>query len=158
MAALRKTRIGLLIEFSRAVHAEMDAILSAARAGVSPVGTRLFVTTFPCHYCARHIVTAGVHEVQYIEPYAKSLAIDLHEDAIETEPDKWKAPQPDGTGKVLFRAFVGVAPRLYPRAFLKDRNYKDKMTGKFQMGTADWGNPWSLSKVSYPDLEAQLTK
>src|SRR5580658_8370770 len=50
---LRKTRIGGLLEFSRAVHAEMDALLSAARKGESLVGTRLFVTTFPCHYCAR---------------------------------------------------------------------------------------------------------
>jgi deoxycytidylate deaminase len=73
MLKLRKTRVGGLLEFSRAVHAEMDALLSAARQGISPVGTRLFVTTFPCHYCARHLVTAGVDEVQYIEPYPKNL-------------------------------------------------------------------------------------
>jgi deoxycytidylate deaminase len=64
---LRRSRVGELIEFSRAVHAEMDALFSAARKGVSTVGTRLFVTTFPCHSCARGIVTAGVDEDQYIE-------------------------------------------------------------------------------------------
>jgi deoxycytidylate deaminase len=72
---VRRTRVGGLFEFSRAVHAEMDALLSAARKGVSTIGCRLFVTTFPCHYCARHIVSAGVDEVQFIEPYPKSLAI-----------------------------------------------------------------------------------
>ena len=70
----------------------MDALLSAGREGVSTVGTRLFVTTFPCHYCARHIVGAGVYEVQYIEPYPKSLALELHNDAIETNPFKWQPP------------------------------------------------------------------
>src|SRR5262249_28259684 len=79
---LRQSRVGDLIEFSRAVHAEMDALLSAARKAVSTVGTRLFVTTFPCHFCARGIVAAGVDEVQYIEPYPKSLALELHSDAI----------------------------------------------------------------------------
>ena len=37
--------------------------MSAGRKGASTLGTRLFVTTFPCHYCARHIVSAGVDEV-----------------------------------------------------------------------------------------------
>jgi deoxycytidylate deaminase len=74
LKALRKTKLGGLLEFSRSVNAEMDALLSAGRSGVSTVGSSLFVTTFPCHFCARHIVTAGVYEVQYIEPYPKSQA------------------------------------------------------------------------------------
>ncbi len=55
-------------EFGRAVHAEMDALLSCARNGVSPVGAELFATTFPCHNCTRHIITAGIRRVVYIEP------------------------------------------------------------------------------------------
>jgi deoxycytidylate deaminase len=82
---IRQGGVGDLLEFSRAVHAEMDAVLSAARAGVSTVGTRLVVTTFPCHYCARHIVAAGIDEVQFIEPYPKSQALGLHADAIQQE-------------------------------------------------------------------------
>ncbi|MBX9826696.1 MAG: deoxycytidylate deaminase [Xanthobacteraceae bacterium] len=38
---MRQSRVGDLIEFSRAVHAEMDALFSAARKGASTVGTRL---------------------------------------------------------------------------------------------------------------------
>ncbi len=92
LKVLRKTKLGGLLEFSRSVHAEMDVLLSAGRSGVSTVGSRLFVTTFPCHFCARHMVTAGVYEVQYIEPYPKSQALALHGDAIETVPEMWIPP------------------------------------------------------------------
>ncbi len=152
---LRKTRIGSLIEFSRAVHAEMDALLSAAREAVSLVGTRIFVTTFPCHYCARHIVSAGVDEVQYIEPYPKSQALNLHKDAIVVEHSGWIPPSQGGT-HVLFRPFSGVAPILYKRAFLKDRDLKDNSTGKMTIKAPEWGSPWHLSKISYLDVEAEL--
>ena len=85
---IRKLRIGGLIEFSRAVHAEMHAILSASNDGYSLRGSKMYVTTFPCHNCARHIVVAGIHEVYYIEPYPKSLALELHFDSITTNPYK----------------------------------------------------------------------
>ena len=154
---LRGTRIGSLVEFSRAVHAEMDALLSAARKGTSLQATRLFVTTFPCHSCARHIVTAGVDEVQYIEPYPKSLAFDLHKDAIAIEHPDWIAPSKGGD-KVLFRPFSGVAPRLYKRCFLKDRELKDKNTGIMKIQPPQWGTPWHLSRASYPEMEAKLSE
>lgn len=154
---LRRTRIGELIEFSRAVHAEMDAIISAARAGATIRGTRLFVTTFPCHYCAPHIITAGVEEVQYIEPYPKSKALALHDDAIQIESTDWKPPSKGGT-RVMFRPFSGVAPRLYERAFQKDRDLKNKQTGLAQLGLPRWGEPWHLGMTSYVELEAELLK
>jgi deoxycytidylate deaminase len=154
---LRDGRVGDLLEFSRAVHAEMDAVFSAARKGVTTVGTRLFVTTFPCHYCARGLVAAGVDEVQYIEPYPKSQALALHADAITVNAKDWKEPSKGGH-KVLFRAFTGVAPRLYKRAFLKDRDLKNSNTGDFSIGVPEWGSPWHLQGVSYVELEAVLAK
>jgi hypothetical protein len=145
------------VEFSRAVHAEMSALLSAARKGSSLNGTKLFVTTFPCHYCARHIITAGVDEVQYIEPYPKSRALQLHSDAIAVElTSEWIAPSAGGQ-KVLFRPFSGVSPLLYKRAFLKDRELKNKDTGIITIDPPLWGTPWHLSKASYPELEAELS-
>ena len=164
---LGETKIGQLIEFSRAVHAEMDALLSAGRQGVSTLGTRLFVTTFPCHNCARHIVSAGIDEVQFIEPYLKSEAIPLHGDAITLSPTGWRPPSWSGSineevnggkKKVLFRPFVGVAPRLYRRAFLKDRELKDKFTGdmKTSFESYDGSHKWSMLGVSYAEVEARL--
>jgi deoxycytidylate deaminase len=167
---IRKTRLGGLVEFSRAVHAEMDAILSAGRDGISTVGTRLFVTTFPCHYCARHIVSAGIYEVQFIEPYPKSLAFELHKDSIELNESDWTPPSGDGksiaapnaegkkvsAGKVLFRPFVGVAPRMYNRAFEKTWELKDKVTGDYVLNPPAWGSEWSTLTVGYPEIEASL--
>jgi len=154
---LRGERIGNLIEFSRAVHAEMDALLSAARRGVPVVGTSLFVTTFPCHYCAKHIVAAGIDEVQFIEPYPKSKALKLYNDSITMDLDGWTPPSGGGS-QVLFRPYTGVAPRMYERAFLKDRSLKNPDTGDHIIGDPDWGSAWDLVKISYPQLELQLTK
>lgn len=152
---IRQSGVGDILEFSRAVHAEMDALLSAAREGISTVGTRLFVTTFPCHYCARHIVSAGVDEVQFIEPYPKSRATDLHSDSIQLKASGWTAPSQNGR-KVLFRPFVGVAPRMYRRAFVKDRELKDPLRGGMAMGEPDWGTAWHLRASSYSELESKL--
>lgn len=154
-SSLRNTSIGGLLEFSRAVHAEMDALLTAARKGASSIGTRMFVTTFPCHYCARHIVSAGVDEVQFIEPYPKSKTMGLHPDSVTLESQDWNPPSQGGQ-QVFFHPFTGVAPILYRRAFLKDRELKIKGSGVMAIGEPDWGSPWHVKRVSYVELEARL--
>jgi deoxycytidylate deaminase len=112
--ALRRSFRNILdiTEYGRAVHAEMDALLTCARSGVSTVGGILYTTTFPCHNCTRHVIAAGIQRVVYIEPYAKSRAEELHDDAIVVEE---KAHE-DNRGikrKVPFTPFVGVGPRRY---------------------------------------------
>ena len=124
--ALKPTRVKALIEFSRAVHAEMDALLSLVRAGTKlPTGSVLFSTTYPCHNCARHIVASGITKVVYLEPYAKSLAINLHDDSIADNK-----PESESQGKVRFLPYQGVSPRLYKAVYLKSSELKDKKTGK----------------------------
>lgn len=111
---LRKTFRSVLdiTEYGRAVHAEMDALLTCARSGVSPVGATLYTTTFPCHNCTRHIVAAGIERVIYIEPYAKSRAQELHDDAIVVE-EKAMWPNRAANRRVPFTHFVGIGPRKY---------------------------------------------
>jgi deoxycytidylate deaminase len=101
-----------ITEFGRAVHAEMDALLMCARSGVSPRGATLYVTTFPCHNCTRHIIAAGIERVYYIEPYAKSRAEELHEDAIVVEDRVRKRTRQLGW-RIPFKPFVGIGPRRY---------------------------------------------
>jgi len=109
-ALLDGTDVDSLTEFSRAIHAEMEAILSVAREGRHSLeGATLYTTTYPCHNCARHIVAAGISMVMYIEPYLKSLATALHNDAL-TE-------RRDAKDKVRFVQFDGVAPRNMLRMF-----------------------------------------
>jgi len=103
----RDSRLFDVIEFGRAVHAEMAAITQAARLGIALKDARMFCTTFPCHICARHIVSAGLKELVFIEPYEKSRTNELFADSISVEPHE---PSPK---RVNFRSFVGVAPRRY---------------------------------------------
>ncbi|HTV01051.1 MAG TPA: anti-phage dCTP deaminase [Luteitalea sp.] len=107
---LRGSQMASVVEFGRVVHAEMDAITDAARRGVRTQGAHLYTTTFPCHNCARHIVASGLSRVVFIEPYPKSRALELHQDAIALEPRL-------SDGRVGFEPFVGIAPRLYAPLF-----------------------------------------
>ena len=109
--ALQKAGIRNLIEYSRSIHAEMEAILSVARSNKpGMIGATMYASTFPCHNCARHIVAAGIGKVIYIEPYPKSLATELHRDAL-SENSK------DQDSHVTFQQFDGVAPKNVMRFF-----------------------------------------
>jgi cytidine deaminase len=125
-------RVRALIEFERAVHAEMAAIVDAARRGVAVRGTYLYTTTFPCHECTRHIIAAGVERVVYIEPYPKSLAPRLHDDAISIDEDA--AP----SGKVRFEPFVGVGPRKYMELFTARPGARRDNEGRVAPARAGW--------------------
>ena len=150
-----KTRLGSLIEFSRSVHAEMDAIVSLARKGGGVLDAILFTTTFPCHSCARHIVAAGISKVFYIEPYEKSMAKDLHYDAIAFEVEDVGATS--GSPKVKFLHFEGVSPRKF-QSFFRAVGRKDSH-GRFikiQARTADKVVPEYLD--NYQDFEAKTVE
>ncbi|CNJ91836.1 TPA: anti-phage dCTP deaminase [Yersinia enterocolitica] len=115
---MSETKAKSLIEYSRAIHAEMDAIISLARNSNASVENKvLYCTTYPCHNCARHIVAAGIKRVVYIEPYEKSLARQLHSDSIShTEHD---------ANKVAFQCFEGVSPSRYDKFFKYHSRRKD---------------------------------
>ncbi len=117
------SRLKDLIEFSRSVHAEMDAITSVAReGGLSVKGCNLYTTTFPCHNCARHIIASGIETVIYIEPYEKSLALRLHGDDISYDPSETE----NDSKKVIFMHFEGVSPKQYMNFFCSRGDRKDK--------------------------------
>lgn len=102
---LADTGIFDITEYGRAVHAEMAAILSASRSGVSTQGSTLYCTTFPCHNCAKHIVASGISRVVFVEPYPKSQAESLHGDAISLDGLENK--------KVKFEPFFGIGARRF---------------------------------------------
>lgn len=160
-AMLNNSRIRDLTEFGRVVHAEMEAILSCARQGIPTVGAEIFCTTFPCHNCAKHIIDAGFRRVVYIEPYAKSKALEFHDDSITTTPQDLAD---DGNNRVLFEAFSGIGPRRFYDLFSMhlssgyDLKRKDNTTGK----VAAWNireAPLRLrmKPTSYIDLEMQAS-
>lgn len=121
------TRLGGLIEFSRSIHAEMDAIVSLAyKGGGQTKDATLFTYTFPCHNCARHIVAAGIKRVVYLEPYEKSLASELHGDDIDTDGQISNELSTGPLDKVEFVHFEGVAPRQYLNMFTPVGERKDE--------------------------------
>jgi dCMP deaminase len=70
----------------RAVHAEMNAILSAARVGTRLEGAHLYCTMAPCVPCARALIQVGVRRVEYLNPSAYPEAVqELKEAGIEIE-------------------------------------------------------------------------
>lgn len=105
-------RITSIIEYGRIVHAEMSALMSAARRGAAVQQATLYCNVFPCHMCARHIISAGIKRVVYIEPYPKSLAKRLYENEIRVDRDR----DAEATA-VDFVPFVGVAPKQYMNLF-----------------------------------------
>lgn len=147
----KESRIQNLIEFGRAVHGEMAALMDAARRGVSVSGSNMFVTTFPCHLCARHIVAAGIKTVYYIEPYAKSLTAELYPDSISVERE---AASPS----VAFMPFVGVSPRQYLRMF-EASNRKNSTTGKvIRLEKRNAKPRFAGAQAFYPEKEDFLLK
>jgi cytidine deaminase len=113
LPAIRRTQFMNLSEFGRTVHAEMAALIDAARRGVAVNGLTMYVTTFPCHNCAKHVIAAGIRRVVYLEPYPKSRANLLHREEIDLESVDGKEQE----GKVVFSAFSGIAPRQYRQLF-----------------------------------------
>jgi len=58
------------MNYSTAEHAECAVIAEAAQRGVSTNNASLYVTTFPCPYCARLIAHAGIAKLYFAEGYA----------------------------------------------------------------------------------------
>lgn len=120
--ALMKCKLMGIQEFGRPVHAEMAALVDAAARGVSVKGSVLYVTTFPCHNCAKHILAAGVRVVVFLEPYPKSLVTRLFEKEFREELQAtnlgdWQLLLDKTKGSVVLCAYLGVAPRRYLQLF-----------------------------------------
>lgn len=147
-----ETKAKSIIEYSRAIHAEMDSIMALARnTSISSVGKVMYCTTFPCHNCARHIVAAGIKRVIYIEPYEKSLALDLHSDAI-TQSDS-----AENTSKVVFSNFEGVSPARYESFFKINRVRKEEGRSKnYEITNSPHVDPIYLD--SYISYETRISK
>lgn len=86
---LRKKRgieSGTHAEICYAIHAEQNAIIQAARLGISIDGATLYCTHQPCVICAKMIVNSGIRRVVYRRGYPDSFAVEmLHEGGVILE-------------------------------------------------------------------------
>jgi len=68
-------------ELCRALHAEQNAIIQAAKMGVKIDGATLYCTTQPCIICTKMIINAGIKRVVIVESYPDALAKKMAEEA-----------------------------------------------------------------------------
>lgn len=64
------SRRGENIERGTAMHVELSLIAKAAEIGMSLAGASLYVTTFPCPWCAKAIAYSGISKVYFEEGYS----------------------------------------------------------------------------------------
>lgn len=127
---VQKSQLFDIIEFGRTIHAELAAITTAARNGVSTRGATLYVTTFPCHECARNIVATGIERIVYVEPYPKSRMDDLYADILRNVSQSHGSH--DG---IRVEPFIGISPIRQAQLF----SWVDRKTNLTEGGSrVDW--------------------
>jgi len=51
------------------IHAEMNAIIWAAREGISIEGATIYVTLEPCSECSKNLIASGIKRIVYAKEY-----------------------------------------------------------------------------------------
>lgn len=103
--------------YYRTVHAEMSAICDAVRRGISLQNSLLYVTTYPCHDCMKHLIDIGIEQVVYIDPYPKSEAEEMFPNSVCNIAKSQKDVK-----RIECIPFSGVAPSHYLEFFRRDRD------------------------------------
>ena len=68
-------------EICRAVHAEQNALVQAAKHGVAITGADLYTTHQPCVLCTKLLINAGIERVVYTHSYPDELAVEIAKEA-----------------------------------------------------------------------------
>jgi len=93
---------GTYQERLRCSHAELNAIAQAAYEGVATRGARIYCVTFPCSFCCKAILQAGIRHVVYEEDYNDALSKQLFAEAgiecVRVSPQPELEPLPPFEG------------------------------------------------------------
>lgn len=93
---IQKIPSGTRQEICYAIHAEQNAIIQAAKLGVSIDDATLYCTHQPCTICAKMIINAGISRVVYAQGYPDEFSLDIfHQAGISLERYEPEAPLPD---------------------------------------------------------------
>jgi dCMP deaminase len=72
---------GTRAEVCYATHAEQNAIIQAAKIGVSTEGATIYITLQPCVICAKMLVNAGIKRIVFRGEYPDELSKAILEEA-----------------------------------------------------------------------------
>jgi dCMP deaminase len=67
------------------IHAEVNAILKAAKTGNSVDGSTLYLTLSPCLDCSKLILQSGIKRVVYLTEYRNTQGIDFLSQFIQVQ-------------------------------------------------------------------------
>ena len=73
------------ITLNHVIHAEVNAVLKAAKTGNSVDGSTLYLTLSPCLDCSKVILQSGIKRVVYLTKYRNSEGIDFLNQFIQVE-------------------------------------------------------------------------
>ena len=68
-------------ELCYAIHAEQNAIIQAAKLGISIEEATMYCTHQPCVICAKMIVNSGISRVVYGEGYPDEFSLEIFKEA-----------------------------------------------------------------------------
>lgn len=68
-------------ELCRALHAEQNAIIQAAKLGISTEDCTIYITLQPCVICAKMLINAGITRIVHKGEYPDELARNILEEA-----------------------------------------------------------------------------
>jgi len=66
------------------IHAEMNALMFAARSGIATNNSTLYCTHIPCHNCLKHIIQSGVRRVVYLNEHYNVVYSEQTHELIKT--------------------------------------------------------------------------
>ena len=75
---------GTRAEMCYAIHAEQNAVIQAAKMGISVEGATIYVTHQPCSVCTRILINSGISRIVYDNAYPDEFSLELlRESGIE---------------------------------------------------------------------------
>ncbi len=72
---------GTRTEMCYAIHAEQNAIIQAAKLGISIDGATIYCTHQPCSVCAKMIVNVGIKRVIFEDAYPDLFSLEVFSEA-----------------------------------------------------------------------------
>lgn len=72
---------GTCHEICYAVHAEQNAIIQAAKIGVSVEDATLYCTHQPCSICAKMIINSGIKRIVFDNGYPDNFSMEMFKEA-----------------------------------------------------------------------------
>ncbi|MHB1757862.1 MAG: deoxycytidylate deaminase [Leptospirillum sp.] len=97
------------------VHAEQNAILAAARFGISVEGATLYTTMQPCFGCAKEIIQAKIAKVVYLHPWTPF-----------DQDEKMKDQKQGEYNKIIAKISVKLLKMEDPRAEWANSSFRKK--------------------------------